>query len=86
MAAAATGTGGLASKKSLKPMEASRPQAKKAAVSLHDDRDLECNVKSQSLKVCIPGASSFSASASFRYPVFAALQVDKYGSQACSFV
>ena len=51
MASISDPSGGPASSKSLKPMETQRPQAKKAAVSLYDDRDLEINVKNQSLKV-----------------------------------
>lgn len=51
MASISDPNGGPTSSKSLKTMETQRPQAKKAAVSLYDDRDLESNVKNQGLKV-----------------------------------
>ena len=51
MAAVPTSTGAVASIEGAKAVDNKRAQAKKAGVSLHDDRDLEGEIKDQALKV-----------------------------------
>lgn len=51
MAAVPTSTDAVASVEDAKAVDSKRAQAKKAGISLHDDRDLESNVKDQALKV-----------------------------------
>ncbi len=53
MAAVRTGNGTVASVEDAKAVDTKPAQAKKAGVSLHDDRDLEGNIKDQAIKVSI---------------------------------